>query len=265
MSEPRPLRIVHCDDSEAYRRLVELMLGEHADLEVVASVAEHAMAVEEAERLQPDVVLLDARVPGGSDHAVTALRTVAPRAAVVVLSGLEDRDNALRKAADGFVLKSRSFDEIAEAIRAAARPPDEHDEPFTSYGRGAGAESAIEIVRRIYDAFARRDLDEALAFAAPDVEVMPHGTASLVGRTEPYRGHDGIRQYFADAERVWEDLRIAARDFRATGGGVVVFGSIEGVSGGSRLRRKVVWVWQVRDGLATSMRVTDIGETVTAD
>lgn len=259
----RALRIVHCDDSEPYRRLVELMLAEQGGLEVVASVAEHAQAVEEAQRTQPDVVLLDARVPGGSDQAVVALRGVAPQAAVVILSGLEDPANALRRAADAFVLKSSTFEEIAAAIRAAARPRDE-GERLTPYGRGAGADDAIGVVRRIYDAFARRDLDEALRYAAEDVEVMPHGTASLVGRSEPYRGHDGIRQYFADAERVWEDLRIAARDFRATGGGVVVFGSVEGTSDGRRLRRRVVWVWQVRDGLATSMRVTDIGETVDA-
>jgi ketosteroid isomerase-like protein/CheY-like chemotaxis protein len=257
------LRIVHCDDSEAYRRLVELMLAEQGDLEVIASVSEHALAVEEAQRTQPDVVLLDARVPGGSDQAVMALRSVAPQAAVVILSGLDNPDNALRRAADAFVLKSRDFDEIAAAIRAAARPQDERAR-FTPYGRGAGADDDIGVVRRIYDAFARRDLEEALRHAADDVELMPHGTASLVGRSEPYRGHDGIRQYFADAQRVWDDLRIRARDFRATGGGVVVFGSVEGTSDGRRLRRRVVWVWQVRDGLATSMRVTDIGEAVDA-
>lgn len=256
------IRILHCDDSEAYRRLVELMLGEHEDLEVVASVPEHAVAVQEAERLRPDVVLLDARVPGGTDQAVTALRAVAPGAGVVVLSGVDDPDHPLRGAADAFVLKSRTFDEIAEAVRAAARPGG--DERFRTYGRGAGADGAIETVRRIYDAFARRDLDGALTFADPDVELMPHGTASLVGRTEPYRGHNGVREYFADAERVWEDLRISAEDFRASAGGVIVFGSIEGTSEGRRVRRKVVWIWRVRDGLATSMRVTDIGDVVAA-
>jgi ketosteroid isomerase-like protein/CheY-like chemotaxis protein len=256
------LRILHCDDSEAYRRLLELVLGSREDLEVVASVAEHAVAVEEAQRLQPDVVLLDARVPGGTDHTVTALRAVAPAAAVVVLSALEDPDHVLRRAADGFVAKSSSFDDIAVALRAIARTPS--GAPVAAYGRGAGADAAIATVRRIYDAFARRDIEEALAFADPAFELMPHGTASRLGRSDPYRGHDGIRQYFADAEQVWEELRIAAEDFRATAGGVVVFGSVEGVSEGRRLRRKAVWVWQVRDGLATSMRVTDIGDVVSA-
>lgn len=254
------IRIVHCDDSEAYRRLVELLLAEQGDLEVVASVAEHAEAVMAAERERPDVVLLDARVPGGTDQAAAAVRSVAPGTAVVVLSGLDDPDEGLRRGADGFVTKRASFDEIAAAIReaAAARPPGQ----APSYGRGAGADEAIEVVRRIYDAFGRRDLDEALRHTTQDVAFWPHGTASLVGRTEPYLGHDGVRQYFADAERVWDHLQIHADDFRATTGGVIVFGSIAGEREGRPVRRKVVWVWQVAGGCATSMRVTDIGEII---
>lgn len=129
-----------------------------------------------------------------------------------------------------------------------------------AYGRGADSEPAIATVVAIYEAFAVRDLEQVIRLTAPDVELMPHGTASLVGRTEPYLGHTGMREYFADAERVWEDLRITAEDFRAAGTGVVVFGAVEGTSAGRRLRRRAVWVWQVRDGLATSMRVTDLGD-----
>jgi diguanylate cyclase (GGDEF)-like protein/PAS domain S-box-containing protein len=255
------IRVLHCDDSGPYRRLVELMLEDIPDLELVASVADHAFAVQETQRLQPDVVLLDARVPGGTDQAVVGLRGVAPDARIVVLSGLQDPDNVLRRAADGFILKTRSFDEIAGEIRAIARTGTDPEDPEQHvYGRGADADAAIETVRRIYEAFARRDIEDALLHTAPDVELMPHGTASLIGRTEPYRGHDGVREYFADAERVWKDLQISATDFRATAGGVVVFGSIEGESESERVRRQVVWVWQVRSNLAVSMRVSDIGE-----
>jgi DNA-binding NarL/FixJ family response regulator len=255
------ITILHCDDSAPYRQLVEIMLGAAPDLEVVASVAEHAVAVQEAQRLQPDVVLLDARVPGGTDHAVTALRAVAPSVRVVVLSGLQDPDNVLRRAADGFVLKSGSFDEIADEVRRIAG-----EAAATGghrYGRGADADESIETVRRIYEAFGRRDIEEAITHTAPDIELTPHGTQSLVGRSEPYRGHAGVREYFADAARAWKDLVISATDFRATAGGVVVFGHVEGASDAGRVRRQVVWIWQVRSGLAVSMRVSDIGETTT--
>jgi ketosteroid isomerase-like protein len=135
----------------------------------------------------------------------------------------------------------------------------------TVYGRGAGADTAITTVRQIYAAFARRDLAAALEHAAPDIELRPAGTAARIGRTEPYRGHAGVREYFADAERLWQDIRISAGDFRATANGVIVFGQVEGTAAGERVRRQVVWVWQVVDGKATSMRVTDVGDTTPAD
>lgn len=254
---PPTLDVLHCDDSGPYRRLLEVMFEGFADLRVVASVAEHAEAVREAQRLQPDVILLDARVPGGTDQAVGALRGVAPRARVVVLSGLQDPENALRRDADGFVLKSRSFEEIADEVRRIAGPRQRD----AAYGRGgAQADAAIAVVRSIYDAFARRDIEGALAHADVDIELAPHGTQSLVGRTEPYRGHEGVREYFADASRAWRDLVPVATDFRATPTGVVVFGHIEGETAEGGVRRQVVWIWQVRDGRAVSMRVSDIGE-----
>lgn len=263
MEPVRPaIRVLHCDDSESYRRLIELTFEGIKDIELVRSVAEHADAVKEAQALQPDVVLLDARVPGGTDQAVTALRAVAPDARIAVLSGLQDPDNVLRRAADGFILKSRSFDEIADEIRTLA-PSSTLPTPV-AYGRGSDADAAIETVRRIYEAFAVRDLEGMLAHAAPDIELVPGGTQSLLGRTDPYRGHDGVREYFDDAARVWKDLTLSATDFRATAGGVVVFGHVDGETEAGRVRRKAVWVWQVRSGLAVSMRVSDIGEVTPA-
>jgi ketosteroid isomerase-like protein len=132
----------------------------------------------------------------------------------------------------------------------------EHDVP---YGNPAARTEAVGVVRAIYDAFARRDVEAALAYLSPDVEWRPAGTSSLTGRAEPYRGHDGIREYFADAERTLEDLRLFAEDIRVAGGGVVVFGHVEGRVRGEPFRSNVVWTWQVRDGLAVAMRVSTLG------
>ncbi|MDX6664111.1 MAG: uncharacterized protein QOG68_317 [Solirubrobacteraceae bacterium] len=127
------------------------------------------------------------------------------------------------------------------------------------YGRPSTADRAVQVVRGIYDAFARRDLDAVLAFVAEDAELHLTGTASRIGRTEPYRGHAGLREYFADAARVWDDLTLHAEDIRAAGHGVVVFGHAEGSIDGQPVRRSAVWVWQLRDDLAVSVRVTDLG------
>ena len=115
-------------------------------------------------------------------------------------------------------------------------------------------------VRAIYDAFARRDVEAALDHVAPDCQLDVPGTAELAGRTQPYLGPDGVRQYFADAERVWTELTLHADDIRATANGVVVFGHIEGQAGGERRCRRVVWLWQLKDGRAVRVSANDLGD-----
>ena len=127
------------------------------------------------------------------------------------------------------------------------------------YGNPAALTAEVDVVRAIYDAFARRDVEGALAYISPDAECHVTGTAARVQRDGPYRGHDGVREYFADAARAWDDLRIVADDLRATLGGVVVFGHVEASADGHPVRVNAIWSWQVRDGLATRMRVDSLG------
>jgi ketosteroid isomerase-like protein len=127
------------------------------------------------------------------------------------------------------------------------------------YGNPAGLTEDIDVVKGIYDAFAARDLEGALAFIAPDCEIHLEGTARLVGRTEPYRGHAGMREYFDDVERAWEELTIHATDFRVIPGSVIVMGHVTGRIAGDPVRRAAVWTWRVRDGRAVYFRVADMG------
>lgn len=127
------------------------------------------------------------------------------------------------------------------------------------YGNPADREAEIATVRAIYDAFARRDVEGALAHIDEAIEFMPAGTASLVAREGPYLGHDGVRQYFADAARAWDDLTLHAEDFRAAVGGVVVFGRVEGIVEGRPFVARAIWIWRVRDGRAVAMRVNPVG------
>lgn len=129
------------------------------------------------------------------------------------------------------------------------------------YGNPTARQAEVAVVRAIYEAFARRDVEAALEHLADDVEFVAAGTASLVGRSAPYSGHEGVREYFADAARMWDDLTLHADDFRVSVGGVVVFGRIEGVVAltGERYAASAMWVWRVRDEKATSMRATSLG------
>ena len=131
--------------------------------------------------------------------------------------------------------------------------------PREVYGNPGARDVEIETVRAIYDAFARRDIEAALRHISDTCEFRPTGTTERLGRTAPYIGHAGLREYFADAERVWEDLVLHADDIRAAAGGVIVFGHVEGRAGGELVRQRALWSWQIKDGLATAMRVSVLG------
>jgi hypothetical protein len=85
-------------------------------------------------------------------------------------------------------------------------------------------------------------------------------TARAAGRTGPYRGHAGMRQYFDDVQRVWRELTIEADDYRVVPGSVVVMGHVSGMSGDTAIRRRAMWTWRLRDARAVMVRVTDLGD-----
>ncbi len=128
------------------------------------------------------------------------------------------------------------------------------------YGNPAGLVDEIEVVRGLYDAFERRDLDAMLAGFADDALLHFEGTARLAGRTEPYVGHDGLREYLADVERLWDELVLHATDYRAVPGSVIVMGHITGRRQGLDVRRSSVWTWKVSGGRATSVKAADLGD-----
>ena len=128
------------------------------------------------------------------------------------------------------------------------------------YGNPAGLSEEIEIVKAVYDAFAQRDPERMAELLSENCELSLEGTARLAGRTGPYRGHQGMREYFADVEQLWEQLELHADDFRAVPGSVIVMGHITGRRQGLEVRRSSVWTWKVSDGRATSVKAADLGD-----
>src|SRR4051812_5393774 len=128
------------------------------------------------------------------------------------------------------------------------------------YGNPAGLSEEIDLVKAVYDAFARRDRDGMAALLSDDCELHLEGTARLAGRSEPYRGHEGMREYLTDVERLWEELELHADDFRAVPGSVIVMGHVTGRRQGLAVRRSSVWTWKVSGGRATSVKAADLGD-----
>jgi ketosteroid isomerase-like protein len=116
------------------------------------------------------------------------------------------------------------------------------------------SDANVDLARKVFDTFAARDLDAALAIFAEDVEFLPV-TANLTTGGVPYRGHDGIARYFEDVGRVWDELRVFPGEFRDMGETVVALGRIHGRGGGMIIDRPTGWVWRFRDGKIVSGRV----------
>lgn len=111
------MRVFHCDDSDAYRELLVTMLSTHESIDLVGGASSPFTAMRDVARIQPDIVLLDAEMEGNGPEVIAHMRRTAPSTKVIILSGRALSAAPLFAAADGYVSKEESFDEIATAIR----------------------------------------------------------------------------------------------------------------------------------------------------
>ena len=70
------------------------------------------------------------------------------------------------------------------------------------------------MVQALFEAFNRREVEAVLELCQPQVEFMPV-TAQYANQGLPYIGHAGIRRYFEDVERTWDELQVTATEFHA--------------------------------------------------
>jgi ketosteroid isomerase-like protein len=112
----------------------------------------------------------------------------------------------------------------------------------------------VAVVKAVFAAFAERDFERVLDLVDPDFEFTTV-TSDYAGRTEPYRGHDGMREYFRDVALVWDDLRLTPREFREIGGSVVVTGRVNARSAARIVDGSTGWVFRLRDGRVVYGRV----------
>jgi DNA-binding NarL/FixJ family response regulator len=120
----RPVRILLVEDNDVFRSALELLLGMNEGFEVVGAVADGRSAAPACRELQPDVIVMDYRLPGMDGvEATLAVRAECPTAAVVVLtaSAAGPEMNALLEAgAVACLHKDQELDEIVSAIQQAA-------------------------------------------------------------------------------------------------------------------------------------------------
>jgi DNA-binding NarL/FixJ family response regulator len=165
------IRVLLADDEDMVRSGFRLVLVREPDIEVVGEAVDGAQAVSEAERLQPDVVLMDIRMPVLDGIEATRRIVEGPSSTRVVVLTTFDEDayvyGALRAGASGFLLKYAPADDLITAIRVVA---------------GGEAMLAPSVTRRVIEQFARRAPDAAAAARVSQLSPREREVLSLVAR-----------------------------------------------------------------------------------
>lgn len=124
-SQDEPIMVFIADDHRAFRASAEALLSGEPDIQVVGRADDGIQAVTGVTSLQPDVVLMDLKMPGlNGIEATRRIMGTAPRVAVLMLTMFDDDDsvfNAMRVGARGYLLKGATRIELVRAIHAVAR------------------------------------------------------------------------------------------------------------------------------------------------
>jgi DNA-binding NarL/FixJ family response regulator len=119
------IRVLVVDDQQLVREGLHVLLEMKPDIRVAGEAGDGVEAVEQTQRIKPDVVLMDVRMPKMDGVAATRqVRETCPDVQVIILTTFDDDEyifDGLRAGAVGYLLKDTPSEQLAEAIRAAAR------------------------------------------------------------------------------------------------------------------------------------------------
>ena len=124
MTRKPHIRVLVAEDDPAVRgALVGLIQGEPS-FELVGETASAADAIDLAEQEQPDVAVIDVRMPGGGPTAVRGIKRKSPGTRMLAFSAADDRATVLEMleaGVVGYLVKGSSIESIIESVEQAAR------------------------------------------------------------------------------------------------------------------------------------------------
>jgi DNA-binding NarL/FixJ family response regulator len=125
------IRVLLADDQDIIRTGLTIILNHQDDLEVVGQAADGIEAVDMARHLQPDVILMDIKMPRlNGIQATRQIMTALPKTQIIILTTYDTDDwvfDCIRAGAVGYLLKDAPSDNLAEAVRGAMRGESQMD------------------------------------------------------------------------------------------------------------------------------------------
>jgi DNA-binding NarL/FixJ family response regulator len=149
--ETSPIRILVVEDYEQFRRFVCSTLGKKPELQIIGEASDGLEAVQKAEELQPDLIVLDIGLPSlNGIEAAQRIRKLSPESKILFVSQEHSMDvvqGAFAAGAGGYIVKTDAGSELLEAVSAVLR-----GEQFV--GRRFSAHNFVGVL----DAVASQDL-----------------------------------------------------------------------------------------------------------
>lgn len=110
------------------------------------------------------------------------------------------------------------------------------------------SEDRAALVGRLFRAFNEGDADAIVALCSEQVQFVAV-TGETAGRESPYTGPEGLREYLADVERIWEELLITPSRVERRGERLLVVGRLYVRSRELGIRdMPAAWIWELHDG-----------------
>jgi DNA-binding NarL/FixJ family response regulator len=173
-----PIRILCVEDHPVFREGLATVIASQPDMQLVGSASSGVEALAEFRTQQPDVTLMDLKLPGlnGIDVLI-AIRGEFPRARVVILTtsdGDGEIQRAMRAGAAGYLLKSMGQDDLLAVIRSvhAGRrhvPPEVAARLAEHLGEDDLTGRELEVLRRIRDGYRSKEIADQLSIAETTV------------------------------------------------------------------------------------------------
>jgi len=190
-SESRPLRLLVVDDHEVVRQGLVALIDRREKFQVVAEAGTVEEALDAARRFQPDLVIMDVRLPDGSGiEACREIRAELPNTRVVMLTSYPDEEavlSAIIAGASGYLLKQIRARDLVSALEAVGRGESLLDPAVT--------EKVLERVRRIASGTYTDELAQLTAQEQKILQLVAEGKTNKEIASEVFLSDKTVKNY----------------------------------------------------------------------